>query len=416
MKPCEEESQMEVRLKFTGMMSFALLIALVSLSGVARAEDLSFPQGTATPSETCGACHGAIYQEYLLGVGSDIHASHPASQARADGKISLPARVSSSATAHASAWFDTKDVGSEKLGYCNGCHFPEAFNLSGMDSSGKVKPNTGMTSKGGLTCAACHLTPEGNIRGTHVTHAPHRTIVEPAQQSSALCGHCHGFDAPDKRVVGKMFQTFLEWQEDYYKPGLGKQQCQDCHMPRTLRKTAEDFDVPERAVARHLWTGAHSLQRHLNSLSLTLVQPDDGKHRLDLHVSNIGAGHSIPTGEPSRAVFLRVEVLDAKGESKARKEWMFAPSYSNRPDDKAFLEQDKSLPNGTAAPRADAQGPHESSLRAGEDRVLAWDPALAPGEYTVRAQLVYTLDRYSDKPAHGDQSEITSATLKLITK
>ena len=406
---------MGLKLRLTGMGRFAALCMLVSFSTAAFAEELSFPLGSATPSETCGACHGAIYREYLLGVGSDLHALNPAALTK-PGTVPMPAQVSSSATVHASTGFHTQELSGDKVTHCNSCHFPDAFNISQTDADGKGTAKTGMAAKGGLTCAGCHLTPDGNIRGSHQTSAPHRTVVEPALQSSALCGHCHGYDAPEKRVVGKMFQTYLEWQEDFYKPGLGKQQCQDCHMPRTLRKTAEDFDVPLRAVARHLWTGAHSRQRHLDSLSLTIIQPEQGKHRLDLQVANIGAGHSIPTGAPARAVFLRVEVLDKKGQSQARKQWMFAPSYGSRPDDKAFLEQDKKLPNGAAAARADAQGPHESSLRAGEERVLPFDPALAPGEYTVKAALVYTLDRYNDKPAHDDQSEITNASLSFTTK
>ena len=36
--------------------------------------------------------------------------------------------------------------------------------------------------------------------------------------------------------------------DDFHKTGLGSQQCQDCHMPRTLRKSAEDDNVPVRAV------------------------------------------------------------------------------------------------------------------------------------------------------------------------
>jgi nitrate/TMAO reductase-like tetraheme cytochrome c subunit len=406
---------MEANSRLTGIRYLTLLIMLVAFPAAGCAEDLTFRLGTATPSETCGECHGAIYREYVLGVGSDTHAAHPLSQTKPGGTISMPANVSSSATAHASALSDAHDS-NESSFHCNSCHFPDAFNISDIGATGKVKPKTEAAANAGLTCASCHLTPDGYIRGTHSVNAPHRTITETALQSSTLCGHCHGYQTPDKRIVGKMFQTFLEWQEDYYKPGLGKQQCQDCHMPRTLRKTAEDFDVPPRAVARHLWTGAHSRQRHLDSLSLTIVQPDKGKHQLALQVSNIGAGHSIPTGEPSRAVFLRVEVLDKKGASRARKEWMFAPSYGNRPDDRAFLEQDKKLPNGAAAARADAQGPHESSLRAGEDRVLPWEPTLAPGEYTVKARLVYTLDRYNDKPTPEDQSEIGNATLKFTTK
>lgn len=406
---------MKTSLRLTGIMYLTPMIMLASFPAVAFAGDLTFPQGTATPSETCGACHGAVYREHMLGIGTDTHTSHPSQLAGRGGKISMPANVSSSATAHASALSESHDSSEAKF-HCNDCHFPDAFDITGPGATGGTRTKTAVAGNSGLTCASCHLTPDGNIRATHSVNAPHRTIVEPALRSSTLCGHCHGYEAPDKRIVGKMFQTYLEWQEDYYKPGLGNQQCQDCHMPRTLRKTAEDFDVPPRAVARHLWTGAHSRQRHLGSLSLTIVQPDEGNHRLTLHVSNIGAGHSIPTGEPSRAVFLRVEVLDKKGGSRAQKEWMFAPSYGSRPDDKAFLEQDKSLPNGAAAAQADAQGPHESSLRAGEERVLPWDPALAPGEYTVKAQLVYTLNRYKERRLNDAQAEISTTTLKIVTK
>lgn len=392
---------------------FSSLIMLISFNPAAFAEDLTFPRGTATPSETCGECHGAIYREYVLGVGSDNHGAH--SRTKQGCMISMPATVSSSGTAHATSLSETRGIDVKDF-HCSSCHFPNAFNIKDGGANPKVDPKTAVAANEGLTCASCHLTPDGYIRGTHNTSAPHRTIVEPALQGATLCGHCHGYAAPDKRVVGKMFQTFLEWQEDYYKPGLGKQQCQDCHMPRTLRKTAEDFDVPPRAVARHLWTGAHSRQRHLDSLSLTIIQPREGRHLLNFQVANVGAGHSIPTGEASRAVFLRVEVLDKKGASKARKEWMFAPSYGDRPDDKAFLEEDKKLPDGAAAARADAQGPHESSLRAGEERVLSWEPVLRPGEYTVKAELLYTLDRFENKPVKEGESQITSAALVIMTK
>jgi hypothetical protein len=34
---------------------------------------LDFPEGTATPSDQCGACHQTIYKEYTEGFGSDLH-------------------------------------------------------------------------------------------------------------------------------------------------------------------------------------------------------------------------------------------------------------------------------------------------------------------------------------------------------
>jgi len=404
---------MKAAISSRGMEFSAIALLALTLATAAFAEEISFPQGTATPSETCGECHHTIYLEYMLGVGSDIHTSRPSPHR--PGGIPVPAQVSSSATGHASSAYPTRDIKSDKIDYCNNCHFPDSFAISGKDrpSQGKAKKTSAAT--GGLTCASCHLTPEGIIRGPHATKGPHRTVAEPALQSSDMCGQCHGKAATGKRVLGKQFQTFQEWQEDYLRAGLGSQQCQDCHMPRTVRKSAEEFDVPPRAVARHLWTGANSRQRHLSSLGLSLVQPDAGKARFDLHVSNIGAGHSVPTGEASRGVFLQVEILDPKGENKVRKEWLFAPSHGSRPDDKAFLEQDKAA-SDTAAAQADAQGPHESSIRAGEERVLSCEPPLAPGEYAVKARLFYTVDRFAAKRLDDDRQELGSATMKLVVR
>lgn len=186
-------------------------------------------------------------------------------------------------------------------------------------------------------------------------------------------------------------------------------------MPRTVRKVAEAFDAPERAVARHLWTGGRSLQRLQSALSLVAVRPDSAKSAFDLHLINIGAGHSVPTGSNRRAVYLLAEISDAAGRIVAARDWMFAPWYGPRPDDKSFLEKDKSRPDAVAAMQADAQGPHEAPIRAGEERVLAWAPALKSGIYTLKMRLVYDLNRYNDRAITEDQTEFnhTSLTFKV---
>lgn len=196
-------------------------------------------------------------------------------------------------------------------------------------------------------------------------------------------------------------------------PGLGRQHCQDCHMPRTLRKAAENFDVPIRAVSRHLWTGGHSTQRLRTALSLVAIQPQQGQSGLEFHVINIGAGHSVPTGSNRRAVFLRGEIIDIKGNILADNEWMFAPWYGDRPDDQAWLEEDEHLPDSEAAIQADFQGPHESPVRAGEERILTWIPRLMKGNYTVRASIIYDLNRYNKRSFTDDQTTIFTTLLSL---
>ncbi len=187
-------------------------------------------------------------------------------------------------------------------------------------------------------------------------------------------------------------------------------------MPRTQRKTAEDAEVPERPVARHLWTGGHSAQRLGSALGLVLLQPAKDRAAVEVHVINIGAGHSVPTGSNRRAIYLQTRVVDRKGKVVATREWMFAPWYGPRPDDRAFLKEDEKRPDRIAATQADAQGPHEAPIRAGEERVLAWQTGIRDGTYTLEASLVYDLNRYNDRAFKGDQREISRFTLPLQVK
>lgn len=229
-------------------------------------------------------------------------------------------------------------------------------------------------------------------------------------QTSAMCAYCHSLG---QRVVGKQTQTFLEWRDDFHNPRLGSQSCQDCHMSRTVRKSAEAFDVPARAVSRHLWTGGHSTQRLSTALNLVIVQPEKERPSLEFHVINIGAGHSVPTGSNRRAIYLKADVFDSRGKAMASREWMFAPWYGNRPDDRTFLEEDKKRPDAVAATQADAQGPHEAPIRAGEERILSWAPKLSAENYHIRARLIYDLNRYNDRSFLADQTEIYRAALAI---
>ena len=184
-------------------------------------------------------------------------------------------------------------------------------------------------------------------------------------------------------------------------------------MPRTTRKTAEDSEAPARAVARHLWTGGHSSQRLSSALSLVLVQPEKARSSFELHIINIGAGHSVPTGSNRRGLYLRAEALDGSGNIVARNEWLFAPWYGNRADDRKFLEEDKQREDATAATQADAQGPHEMTIRAGEERILSWAPELKTGAYKVKAELIYDLNRYNDPKFADDQTRVGQSSLEV---
>ncbi|HEY6007561.1 MAG TPA: hypothetical protein VIU40_04500, partial [Geobacteraceae bacterium] len=105
---------------------------------------LSFPKGTATPSEVCGECHKAIYREYALGFGSDLHYQAIPTPGVSGKDAGLPENVSSTATSHALAGVDpfpmhAREAEAEGKS-CNVCHFPEAFNLPDLQVSEVFKP------------------------------------------------------------------------------------------------------------------------------------------------------------------------------------------------------------------------------------------------------------------------------------
>lgn len=421
----------------------ATLLVLGGISAAGAAQDappatkMQFPEGTATPSELCGACHKEIYREYSEGTGTDlnwkpmrfdVYSGYSKGTGPRDWKgvkfdpasknlLSLPAGAHKSGTAHSLAKTDPWPIEAMRVEEngkeCNVCHFPTTFDYPEMDKSPavfeKVTPRK-ENKIAGITCASCHLTPEGKIRGPYEVDAPHETVADARTQTAAACARCHG---EGERIVGKQTQTSLEWLEDFNKPGLGRQQCQDCHMPKTVRKLAEDFDVPARPVARHTWTGGHSFQRVSSALNLAVAQAQAGEPQVTFRVANVGAGHSVPTGSNRRAIYLTAEVLNAKGKVVATKEWMFAPWMLGRADDPKYIEEDLKGHDPLATSQADMQGPHETIIRAGETRVLDWAPPVAKGQYTVRTTLTYDLNRYNDRAFKDDQYQLSQITIPL---
>lgn len=388
---------------------------------------VTFPLGTATPSEVCGQCHVAIYGQTAFGTGGDLKFRPIILKSLSDPLLSIPGPFFDTASAHHLAGVDPWPVSARNVesggAHCNTCHYPEPFNLPDLVIDQVIHeptPRPVDQQDVGVTCASCHLTPDGKIRGKYDPSqllAPHASVLDLNFPTSVMCAFCH---SKGPRVVGKQTQTYYEWRDDYFGAGLGQKQCEDCHMPQEIRVLAEGWGAPPRAVGQHIWPGSHSVTMIRQGLTLSVQQVPNTSGTfgtpIQIHVHNVGAGHSVPSGSNRRGIWMDATVTDSNGNTIAANEWLFAPWFSSRPDDRAFLNQDQQLPfpdPQVAQTQADMQGPHETPVRAGEERVLTWAPQLPMGTFTVLVVLTYDLNRYNDRSFAQDETELARSSISI---
>jgi nitrate/TMAO reductase-like tetraheme cytochrome c subunit len=216
--------------------------------------------------------------------------------------------------------------------FCVSCHAPLATVTRSVPAKlfdGQPKP---ALLEEGVSCEFCHtiagsevelrklslgafLFPRaGQTNVLYGRHADAKTNAHPTEPSkfllsSELCGTCHRFGHP---ASGMSIQdTYDEWKRSPYA-AEGKR-CQDCHMPAYSGKTAADGkERPE--LHAHVFMGGHTeMIRKAASVQIKSTWKGGRKETLDVvaSVSNIGAGHLIPTGVPGiREMWLEVSILN----------------------------------------------------------------------------------------------------------
>jgi hypothetical protein len=208
-------------------------------------------------------------------------------------------------------------------------------------------------------------TPAGGVRpifGPYEIDAGRRTIMRSvsgfAQQAaphikqSELCATCHTLITkafgPSGEVVGSLPEqmNYQEWlHSDYARE---ERSCQSCHMPAAAGpiRAASVLGETRDTLARHVFVGGNAymvrlLNRYRNELgvmalpaeleatavatirqlqhdtaTLTLSKPmlTAGVLAFDVDIRNL-TGHKLPTGYPSRRLWLHVTVTNERGES-----------------------------------------------------------------------------------------------------
>jgi cytochrome c551/c552 len=178
------------------------------------------------------------------------------------------------------------------------------------------------------------------------------TGFQPAEglhvRQSEMCATCHTLYTtalgPKGEVVGRLPEQvpYLEWKHSAY---AAQQTCQSCHMPvvREPAPIASVLGEPRTGVARHHFRGANFFmlrmlnrfraelgvvalaqeldsatrwtleQLHSETATVSIDRASMAAGRLDVVVTvrNL-TGHKLPTGYPSRRVWLELTVRDEK--------------------------------------------------------------------------------------------------------
>lgn len=173
---------------------------------------------------------------------------------------------------------------------------------------------------------------------------------------SAMCAVCHDLKTPKLDVNGDIIpntienqfqeqQTYTEWlNSDYRDGGSSAASCQDCHMPKidtTVTLASSGTDIRRQNFSEHTFLGANTvmldmfenfktelgiqaegfpeaIQRNREFLKTAAdievvgTRNEDDAMIATLKITN-HTGHKLPSGYPSRRVYVHFVVTDANG-------------------------------------------------------------------------------------------------------
>jgi hypothetical protein len=180
---------------------------------------------------------------------------------------------------HAKSWID-EDVRVQSNDFANkdciDCHAPQPVFITKIGN--RVLPRSSRRAEG-VDCLSCHLRPDGSMAATvTLPGAPCKPVATIELQRVDFCATCHD-----------QHKTVTQWRASEWVDK--DQDCIHCHMP------FRDGD-PTRGRL-HGMAGGHDIDLVKTAVELRGRRLDDG--RVEVQLENVGAGHSFPTDERSRA-------------------------------------------------------------------------------------------------------------------
>ena len=291
---------------FAAVLAFAAAIATGDAAlGTRSYDDYERPA-------VCASCHDDIYQQWKQAMMSQAYTHHWDEIEYFE--LAIP---------HAEK---EEFVAGVKAG-CNGCHAPISFLAGDVPPP---RPEENSRANESVSCDLCHTitgyegdTPynfnwisepgrlkQGPKPGLVSPH--HDTVENDFLKTGDFCGTCHN-EMSGYGIWVK--STHLEWKEGpYYEQGV---QCQDCHMPKAVAKTAKMSEPG--LVAQHLFHGAHDAGKLAGAIEMRMNPLEreiefDTPAVINVQLFNGKCGHKVPSGSvEDRIMWLHVTAIDADG-------------------------------------------------------------------------------------------------------
>jgi len=355
----------------------ALAIILVASLAVwcipllAAGDEALDPAGL-NPSARCNQCHLEIYSMWKR----SMHG----------GSTTDPIFEASYLQAYAEA-------GEQARNFCFRCHAPGVSLVKSKEARELFKAE-------GITCDYCHsvvsvdlqkrnqpftVKLDGIKRGPlRDTESPvHEVARSPLHETAEFCAGCHEY-TNDLGVP--IFSTYTEWK-DSPQAAEGKT-CQNCHMPLTPGATVRPgLGKDRRLINLHDISGGHSREQVIKAATVKILgvrREKESTAAVEVEVANVGSGHSIPTGLPSRKIILDV-VLFADNHEVRR----FERRYQKRLLDdsgKVIVLDHRMLMNAHKVLE-------DNRLMAGERRIERFSGSVpGKGKLRVEAKLTYVYE------------------------
>src|SRR5262249_4196738 len=271
---------------------------------------------------------------------------------------------------------------------CEPCHAPMASHADPTDPAGQE----------GVSCETCHRMVDASPRREGASfkleltdtvkygplcdaknHYFHKMGCSPLHEEARLCAACHlWFEPRPSGVAVPVYTEYEEWSSGPY--ASQNVDCQDCHMPGEVAEVAAGSH--ERIGVPHHGLLARDGKLRKRALALAVaVRDDQGRIHVEATVTNVGAGHAVPSGLPGRAVVRRVRTLDGHGTEVARAERTYQRLLSDGGDGEVpfFAATRVGSDNRLQPKQAHVESFDLAAPGAGELRVELFWRALSPG-------------------------------------